>query len=185
MEEPPNRGVERAPRAALATVLAALARLTGWIDSGFQWVTGVFLVILVSLNGIEVVSRSYFNYSLFWAFEIYQLLGNWMYFLGVTLVYHRAEDITLDYFHDRLDARRRRQALLAIHVATAATLLVLAWYGAKLLDLQSETRTTGLGIPNHYYSMPVLLSAVVMFFGIARQWLAVFLEVDDPGRGGA
>ena len=75
--------------------------------------------------------------------------------------------------------------MLAIHVATAATLLVLAWYGAKLLGLQSETRTTGLGIPNHYYSMPILVSALVMFCAIVRQWAAVVLDVDDPGRGAA
>ncbi len=182
MEESRNREVERAPRPALTKVHAALARLTGWIDVGFQAVTGLFLVILVSLNGIEVVSRTYFDYSLFWAFEIYQLLGNWMYFLGITLVYHRAEDITLDYFFERMEARQRERAQLVIHMVAAATLLVLAWYGAKLLGLQSETRSTGLGIPNHYYSMPILLSAVVMTFGIVRQWLAVLLDVDDPGR---
>ena len=182
MEESGRGGGEREPPPALVKLHVVLARLTGGIDAGFQGLTALLLVILVSLNGIEVVSRSYFNYSLFWAFELYQLLGNWMYFVGVTLVYHRAEDITLDYFYGRMGARRQRQAQLVIHVVSAVTLLVLAWYGAKLLWLQSETRTTGLGIPNHYYSMPVLLSAVVMTLGIARQWLALILDVDDPGR---
>lgn len=160
----------------------ALTILTLWLDRLVASVTGAMLVTLILLNGVEIVSRSLFDYSLFWAFEIYQLLGNWMYFLGIALVYYRSEDITLDFLYDKLRPRGRHLAQVAIQVVVAGTLLALAWYSFALLDLQSRTRTTGLGIPNHYYSLPILVGTLIMLANVIRQLLALALFSDEASR---
>lgn len=146
-------------------------------------VTSAILTTLVLLNCIEIASRLLLNYSLFWAFEIYQLLGNWMYFLGITLVYYRLEDITLDYVYDRLPPGARYAARLAIQVVIAATLVVLGWYAFVLVGVQARTRTTGLGIPNHYYSLPILVGTLIMLANVVKQFLGFALRRhEDAGN---
>ena len=105
-----------------------------------------------------------------------QLLGNWMYFLGIALVYYRSEDITLSFFYDKLGPRGRYRARLAVNIVIAATLAILAWYAAALLGLQARARTTGLGIPNHYYSLPILIGTLVMLVNVLKQSLGAVLD---------
>jgi TRAP-type C4-dicarboxylate transport system permease small subunit len=52
--------------------------------------------------------------------------------------------------------------LAVTHVAVLGVLAVIVWYCWVLIRLQSGFRTTGLGIPNPWFSAAVLVSAVLM-----------------------
>ena len=160
-----------------------LRRLTNVLDALVEAITSGLLAALIMLTVAEIVGRNFFSYSLFWAFEINQLLGNWMYFLGIGLIYHRAQDITLDLFFERLRPETRRYGLLGIHILSLVVLSVLAYESVLLVDIQSERRTTGLGIRNHLYSLPILIGVLIMMLCVARHALAVALRIaDDPGN---
>ena len=60
------------------------------------------LIVIVSINGAEIITRTWLPGSLYWVFELNQLFGNWMYFIGITLVYYRNEDITLNFIINKL-----------------------------------------------------------------------------------
>jgi len=162
---------------------ATLRRLTGAIDLAVEAITSSLLVGLIGLTAAEIIGRNLFDYSLFWAFEINQLLGNWMYFLGIGLIYHRAQDITLEFLFERLPPLLRRHGLLVIHVVSLVVLAILLAESIRLVEIQSERRTTGLGIRNHLYSLPILIGTAIMMLCVLRQCLAVVLRVaDDPGN---
>ena len=82
MIEPPRRGALAGPR-------RALARTTAVLDLVLEGVTSLGLAAIVAINTSELVARNLVNHSFVWGYEINLLLANWVYFLGICLVYHR------------------------------------------------------------------------------------------------
>src|SRR6185295_7373389 len=93
---------DRSPRQAVNALAprpaGALANLSRHLDQAAEVVTSTLLAVVVLINGVELVGRNFFNYSHVWVHELNLLLGTWTYFIGMTLVYSRNADITVDYF---------------------------------------------------------------------------------------
>src|SRR5205085_3509236 len=101
---------------------------------------------------------------------------NWMYFLGICLVYYRNSDITIDIALQLFDAEGKRLYLIFINLVSVATLMVIAWYGLGLIQLQWPFRTTGLHVPNPLFTAPVVIGAVAMMLIVAKQSLGLWLN---------
>ena len=142
--------------------MSPLARASRHLDLAAEVVTSALLVAIVLINGLELVGRNLFNYSFVWAHEVNLLLGTWTYFIGMTLVYSRNADITVEYFSSLLPERAQRVWIAVTHVVVLGVLAVIVWYCWVLIRLQAGFRTTGLGIPNPWFSAAVLVSAVLM-----------------------
>jgi TRAP-type transport system small permease protein len=139
-----------------------LARASRQTDRTVEVVTSTLLGVVVLINGLELVARNFFNYSFVWAHELNLLLATWVYFLGMTMVYYRNADITVEYFTGLLPAGAQRIWIALCHLVVIGVLAVIAWYCAVLIHLQADFKTTGLGIPNPLFSAPVFLSALLM-----------------------
>ena len=74
----------------------------------------LLLIVIVSINGAEIITRTWLPGSLYWVFELNQLFGNWMYFIGITLVYYRNEDITLIFLTNKLSNKLQFLVMLII-----------------------------------------------------------------------
>lgn len=159
---------------------ARMAQILRHADHFIEVITSTILVVIIAINAAEIVTRSFFNFSFDWIHEINLLLANWLYFLGICLVYYRQQDITIDFVLRIFPGRLRSPFLIAINVLTVATLLVVAWYGWELLVLQANYKTMGLGLRNHWFSLPVVLGAVVMIAIVLCQSLELWLRRDAP-----
>src|ERR1044072_326458 len=53
------------------------------------------LVLIVSINVLEIVSRTFFHVSFAWIYETSLLLAAWTYFLGIVPVYARNGDVSV------------------------------------------------------------------------------------------
>jgi TRAP-type C4-dicarboxylate transport system permease small subunit len=139
-----------------------LARASRQTDRAVEVLTSTLLAAIVLINGLELVARNFFNYSFVWAHEVDLLLGSWVYFVGMTMVYYRNADITVEYFSGLLPERGQRIWVAVCNVVTLGVLAVIAWYCWVLMKLQLPFKTTGMGIPNPFFSAPVFVSALVM-----------------------
>lgn len=148
--------------------MSYLARASRHLELAAEVVTSALLVIIVLINGLELVGRNFFNYSFVWAHEVNLLLGTWTYFIGMTLVYAKNADITVEYFSSLLPPRAQRAWLVICNAVVLGVLAIIAWYCWILMRLQYGFRTTGLGIPNPVFSTAVLVSAVVMATHVVR-----------------
>jgi TRAP-type C4-dicarboxylate transport system permease small subunit len=160
----------------IARLHAALAPAIARLDKLIELVTSTLLVVIVAINAAEIVTRSFFAYSFDWIHEINLLLANWLYFLGICLVYFRNQDITVDFVLKLFPGRRRVLYLIAVNLAIVATLIVLAVYAWELVELQTGFKTMGLGIRNHWFSLPVLIGTFVLLAIVATQSLRLWLE---------
>jgi len=137
------------------------------------------LIVIVSINGAEIITRTWLPGSLYWVFELNQLFGNWMYFIGITLVYYRNEDITLNFIINKLSCKLHYIFMLTIKHIVFVVFLILSFYCFDLLILQSQAQTVGLGITNHYFSLPVFFSSLLMSLYLLEQILKVIIN-DNP-----
>ena len=148
--------------------MTVLARASRHLELAAEVVTSTLLVIIVLINGLELVGRNFFNYSFVWAHELDLLLGTWTYFIGMTLVYAKNADITVEYFSGLLPPRAHRVWLIVCNAVVLGVLAVIVWYCWILIRLQYGFRSTGLGIPNPAFSAAVLVSALLMATHVAH-----------------
>jgi TRAP-type C4-dicarboxylate transport system permease small subunit len=115
------------------------------------------LAVITLMNALEIVSRSFFDYSFQWIYETNLLLASWMYFLGIYLVYRRSGDIAMVGLRSVLPASARGVYDRTIHVVTGAVFIAVAWYAFTLIELQWPFRTPGVGFPRAAFTVPLLI----------------------------
>jgi TRAP-type C4-dicarboxylate transport system permease small subunit len=152
-------------------------------------VTCVLLSFLVCANGLEILLRGVFSHSLSWIYDVNLLLSNWIYFLGMCLVYDRKKDISLDFLRGMFSARAQKWIAIIINIIAAATFILIGRYTVCLIDLQWPFRTSGYGVPQALYSIPLLIAAAVICLILARQSAEIILDrsssrtLHQPARG--
>src|SRR5688572_22403999 len=132
-------------------------------------VTVGILIVILGINTLEIVSRTFLSFSFQWIYEMNLLLGAWMYFLGIFLVYRRGGDITMVGLTNLVPPAAANVIARGIHFLTGAVFLVVAWYSWKLIELQWPFRTPGAGIPRAAYTMPLLIGMLAVSFEMLRQ----------------
>jgi TRAP-type C4-dicarboxylate transport system permease small subunit len=155
----------------------------GVIDSILVVTTLMCLGVIVTIGGMEIFSRYVLDHSLFFVYEITMLLANWLYFLGFCLVFKRNEDIEIEFFTSKLPAKARKYLAIICQIAVSYFLIILSYYGFKILILQSRHSTEGLNIPNHFFSMPVVIGAVILLMISIRKLLAIIMGIDRTVGG--
>ena len=140
------------------------------------------LIVIVSINGAEIITRTWLPGSLYWVFELNQLFGNWMYFIGITLVYYRNEDISLIFLTNKLSKKLQFIVMLIIKYIVFFVFVIFSFYCFDLLVLQSHAQTVGLGITNHFFSLPVFISSVIMSIYLFEQIIKVAINT-TPNSG--
>jgi TRAP-type C4-dicarboxylate transport system permease small subunit len=160
-----------------------LAAAAAAVDKGVVAVTVTLLALVVCANGLEILLRGFFSHSFLWLYESNLLAANWLYFLGMSLVYYRNRDITLDFMLALLKGRARIGYLIAVNIVGIATFAIIAGYAVVLMELQLPFRTPGYRIPNPLFTLPVCLSAVSIALILASQSLEMWCRGGLPRNG--
>jgi TRAP-type C4-dicarboxylate transport system permease small subunit len=166
-------------KAKLKRFYYLLNRLVGHIDRVELILTFAFMLIIVTMGAMEIFTRYILNKSLFFVHEITILLANWMYFLGFCLVFNRNRDIDIEFFVRKLTQTNRKVLSLITNTAVLYFLMILSYFAFKLLLLQSRHTTEGLGIPNHYFSMPIFISTLSIIIINIKNILAIYLDMEE------
>jgi len=166
-------------KAKLKRFYYLLNRLVGYVDRVELVLTFAFMMIIVTIGAMEIFTRYLLNTSLFFVYEITILLANWMYFLGFCLVFNRNRDIDIEFFVRKLTQTNRKVLSLITNTAILYFVMILSYFAFKLLFLQSKHTTEGLGIPNHYFSMPIFISTLSIIVINIKNILAIYLDMEE------
>ena len=96
------------------------------------------------------------------------------------LVYSKKRDIVIELLVGRLGGRVRTGYLIFLNFVILAVMAVLIFYGWRLVWVQSRTATLDLHIPNHLFSLPVVIGAMALFVIVLAQ--SVELAHKDGSR---
>lgn len=166
-------------RGKLTSIHDHLERIVDWVDRAEVILTFSCMVAIVTMGAMEIFSRYVLDKSLFFVYELTILLANWMYFLGFSLVFKRNRDIEIEFFVKRLPLRVRKTFSIVTSGAIFYFLMILAYYTFKLLVIQSRHSTEGLGIPNHYFSLPIFIGTLSILLICLNKFLAVGLHREE------
>jgi TRAP-type C4-dicarboxylate transport system permease small subunit len=97
--------------------------------------------------------------------ESAELLMVWVTFLSGACAARRGAQMTITEFIDKLGGKSRERADAAIDVLAIGMLLVLFWYGIKLVIVGWGNELTVLQIPMsfQYLGMPVGVAAILVW----------------------
>jgi TRAP-type C4-dicarboxylate transport system permease small subunit len=139
------------------------------------------LVAIIGINSLEIFTRFILNKSFFWVHEVIILLANYMYFLGAALVYKRRQDIQMEYFLKFFSVKIQEKWDLMIDGACFYFFVILFYHGIRILNVQSRQVSQGLGIPNHYFSLPLVIGTLSILLILAQQFLKKCFKVEERG----
>lgn len=128
----------------------------------------LMLVIVVALNGSEIITRYFFGYSSLYSAEASLVISSLMYFVGYVVLLKRNEDVTLDYFYMKFGLRTRRVIDLMLALGTLTFFAVLFEASLRYVRLTSMMEHPVLPIPQSYTTAPTLIAA------IGCLWVAVY-----------
>jgi len=137
------------------------------------------LVAIIGINSLEIFTRFILNKSFFWVHEVIILLANYMYFLGAALVYKRRQDIQMEYFLKFFSVKIQRKWDYIIDGACFYFFVVLFYHGIRILNVQSKQVSQGLGIPNHYFTLPLVIGTLSILLIIGQQFLQKCSKVEE------
>jgi TRAP-type transport system small permease protein len=119
---------------------------------------GAVMVILVFFNVLlHVVGK-----DLAWVTELGELLMVWVTFLGGVCAAHRGMHMMINEFLDKLSSERRRIADLVIQALCAAILVMLFYFGMKIVASSWNNTLTTLEWPMAWQYIPLPLAAALM-----------------------
>jgi TRAP-type C4-dicarboxylate transport system permease small subunit len=137
------------------------------------------LLAIIGINSLEIFTRFVLNKSFFWVHEVIILLANYMYFLGAALVYKRKQDIQMEYFLKFFSVKIQRGWDFVIDGACFYFFVILVYHGIRILKVQSLQVSQGIGIPNHYFTLPLVIGTFSMLLIIGQQFLERWLKVEE------
>lgn len=125
-------------------------------------ISGIALVVMTVIVGMQVFCRYVLNFSLTWVEPLAIQLMGWFIFMGAAVGIREGFHLSLDLL--RHFASPRLNALM-----DAASMIVVAifggfvcWYGAALVQRTWDTTISGLGIPGGWDFMPLVFAGVLM-----------------------
>src|SRR5512139_2342428 len=95
------------------------------------------MAFLILTNGVGIFARYFLNRPILWVHELTILIGTWLFYVGMGLLYARKEDITLDLVVNKMPKRMRRATELTINGIVLIFLVLLAVYSYKLIPFVS------------------------------------------------
>lgn len=116
------------------------------------------MVVLVFTNVLlHVIGK-----DLAWLTEFGELLMVWVTFLGGVSAAHRGMHMSIPEFLDKLDASKRRLADLLIQILCVVVLLLLLFYGTRIVAGSWNNTLTSLELPMAWQYLPLPLAAGLM-----------------------
>ncbi|MCC7281449.1 MAG: TRAP transporter small permease subunit [Acetobacteraceae bacterium] len=130
-------------------------------DAALALFCALLLAVLVVVVAIGVLSRG-LGSPVAWSDELARYLLVWLGFAGTMLAARRRAHIRIEVFIDRLPARARRAAEIAIQVMVGAFGLALAWWGAGLIGRNLDVEAISLPVPQALLYLPLPLAGIVL-----------------------
>ena len=152
-----------------------------WLGKLVDW-TVIAIGGLMALMVFTNVIMHLFSKDLAWVTEFGELLLVWVTFLGGAAAAQRGQHMAIGEFVDKLSAPRRRIADGMITALCLAILLLLIWYGWKLVSVNWDNQLTVLGWPMAFQYMGMAVGSTAMAIFVAYDLVQILRAVPREQR---
>ena len=145
----------------------------------------LMMASLILMNGVGIFTRYFLNRPILWVHELTILIGTWLFYVGMGLLYARREDISLDLIVTKMPEQMRWVTEQVIHWMILVFLVILTLASYQLIPFVSMSGSMlsfSLGIKDVYYYIPVGVGSILMFIPVLYKTLRE-LEGRKTGEG--
>jgi TRAP-type C4-dicarboxylate transport system permease small subunit len=129
--------------------------------------------------GAQVFFRYALNNSLFWSEEVGRICLVWITFLGGSAAFKRRAHLGIDFLVNKLPARIRWLAQVAVLLASLCFFGVLIFYGTSFMAFIASQRTPALGMSMAVPYAAIPLSGLLFFLHGSSQLLELIGEASS------
>ena len=158
-------------------MLAFLNTYKKWMDALVKVESVVSMscmAFIIIINGLGIFSRYFLKRPIVWVNELTILIGTWLFYIGIGVLFARKEDITLDLVVNKMPERMRWTTDLAINAIVLIFLVTLTISSYKLIPFVSMSGSMlsfSLGVSDVYYYIPVGIGAILIFIPVLYKTL--------------
>lgn len=123
---------------------------------------GLMLILIVGTMGAQVIARYWFGMPFSWSEEIARLAMIWLTFIAASYVMAEGNHIAVDLWSAKVSDRLRLWLDGAVHLAVAATCLLLFGGGIRFVLFVHPVGSPSLGIPKSLWYGAVSVGLLLM-----------------------
>ena len=144
-----------------------LNKVSRILEVPLEFVSGVFLLLILAFVFIQVISRYIFDASHGFMEEFSRWFQIWLAYLMIGVVEKRRRHIAIDILPSRLSGKFRIILMIVISIANLIFAIILFWAGIELTQLLRQTGVlsqTGIPTPMWIVRLCVPLGAIFLSF---------------------
>jgi TRAP-type C4-dicarboxylate transport system permease small subunit len=100
----------------------------------------LMMASLILMNGVGIFTRYFLNRPILWVHELTILIGTWLFYVGMGLLYARREDISLDLIVNKMPERMRWMTEQVIHWMILLFLVILTIATYNLIPFRFDAQ---------------------------------------------
>lgn len=147
--------------------LERVDRLLGLCERLFLALANGCLAILLTINVLNIASRAIWDRGLQWVFPWSTVLFVWMTFFGFYVVYRRRNDITVDFFHDRVGPAAQMAVRQFVNILILMLMAVMVWHGPEIIERQAgiieQVYFFGVQVERYTMAVPLFITCALIF----------------------
>ena len=143
--------------------------LVQWVDKGLEAFVGMAVLSELIILFANVLSRTFFDFTILWANEFGHLVLGIVAFVGGALAYNRNEHIAVHAVIERLPKAWRPALDSFIDWMVAIGSLYIAYVSIEVVRSRSEELSTVMEVSMRWFVLPLTIGLVLMsFFALYR-----------------
>ena len=140
-----------------------------WVDKSLEYFVGMSVVTELVVLLANVITRSFFDFTILWANELGHLVLTIVAFIGGALAYNRNEHIAVHAVIDKLPKSWRPLLESFVEWLVCAGSLFGAYLSVDIVESRHEELSTVLEISMSWFVVPLTIGLVLMaFFSLFR-----------------
>jgi tripartite ATP-independent transporter DctM subunit len=153
----------------IGTPLKAQHPFVRWVDKGLESFVGAAVLTELIILFANVITRSFFDFTILWANEFGHLVLGVVAFVGGALAYNRNEHIAVHAVIERLPTSWRPALDSFIDWMVAIGSAYVAYVSIDIVRSRSEELSTVMEISMRWFVLPLTAGLVLMtFFALYR-----------------
>lgn len=141
------------------------------VDGILRFIMAASAASLFVVTFMQVASRFIFKTPLAWSQDIVRLCFSYLVFFGAAYCVKEKAHLNIDVVISSLKPKVQKVLMIFINLVLLAFFVFLAYYGYRFAMTGTRQMAPYLPIPMSVYYMSIPLSAVLMFFYLAQQFV--------------
>lgn len=162
--------------------MKAINKILNALTNVLDVISMVLMTLMVIFLLIQLISRAFFNYSLFWTDESARICLIMLAYIGSSVTSVSGNHVNVTILGDSVKPRTAKKIIFIVQQLIAMAFLVLLFiFSFPAIEIASKSVTTNTQISYAVIYSIIPVTCVISFFGHAARIIKSIVSKDDIG----